>query len=233
MPAKKLTAKTTKTNKPASNRKTSKRTIVSPEVESFESSFSLTNRKLSTRKILAISLIALAIFGLAYYKKGWFVPAIVNGSPVTGIELLERMNKDYRQQTLEQIINEKIVLDEAKKKNALPTSQEIDAKVAELEGKFGGGDSFAKLLKEQGQSKDGVRDQIKLQLAMEKLYSEEATVSAEEIDKFVKENKSQLQATDPTAQREEAEKLLKQQKLSQIFYQKFQELKQNTKVQTF
>lgn len=186
-----------------------------------------------SRKNLIIGLIIIAAALFVFNNKQWFVAAIVNGSPITGFELMSRLNRDFRTQTLDNMINEKIILGEAKKKNAIPRKAEVDAKIAEIEKQFGGSESFNSLLAAQGQTRAGLEGQMKIQLAIEKMYSSDATASSEEIDAFIKENKVSLQATDSAGQRLEAEKALKQQKLSEIFSLKFDELKKSATVKIF
>lgn len=185
-----------------------------------------------SKKILVVVVVAVLLV-LGFYKKDWLVAATVNGSPITTLELMSRMSRDYKAQALDQVISEKIILAEAKNKGVQINKQEVDGKLSEVEQKFGGQESFSKLLAQQGQTRDGFKEQVLLQLIVEKLYSNEATVSAEEVDSFIKESASSLQATDSAKQKEEAENVLRQQKLSQIFSQKFQELKQQAKIQIF
>lgn len=180
---------------------------------------------------LVLALIGLLL--LAYYKKDWFIAATVNGSPVSNFELLGRLNQQYRTPTLNQMINEKIILNEVKKNNITVSNDEVNQKIAELEKNMGGPQALDSLLVQQGQTRDSLKEQVKIQLSIEKLYQKDATVSAEEVEVFVKENKDQLQATDSAGQTKEATEILQQQKLSQVFNQKFQQLKQNAKVQIF
>jgi len=186
-----------------------------------------------TQRNLVIFFIILALTAFIFNNKRWFVPVIVNGSPITGIELMSRLDKDFRTQTLDNMINEKIILDEARKKNALPTKQEVDGKIAELEKMFGGAESFNSLLAQQGETRVGVVRQTEIQLAIEKMYSSEATASSEEIDAYIKTNKASITATDSAVQKAEAEKALKQQKLSKVFLAKFEELKKSASVKIF
>ena len=186
----------------------------------------------SSKKFYII-LVALILVALVIYKKNWFVAATINGSPITNLELQMRLNREFRSQTLNQLINEKIILNEAVKNNAVVSEAEINKKISEIETNVGGTDALNALLSQQGQTKDSLRQQIKLQLAIEKLYSKDATTSAEEVEKFVASNKAQLRATDSAGQTKEAADLLKQQKLSQIFSQKFQELRQNAQIKIF
>lgn len=185
-----------------------------------------------SRKFYFIVLV-LGILLLAIYKKGWFVAALVNGQLITNLELQMQMNKQFRTQTLNQLVNEKIILSEAAKNNALPTATEIDQKIKELETQVGGKSSLDNLLSQQGQTRSSLRDQIRIQLTISKLYTSQATVSAEEVTKYLEDNKQTLQATDSATQEKEAIDALKQQKLSQIFSEKFQELRSKAKIQIF
>ncbi|MBI2040146.1 SurA N-terminal domain-containing protein [Candidatus Microgenomates bacterium] len=186
----------------------------------------------SSKKFYVILLIV-GVLLLAMLKKDWFIAALVNGSPITNLELQMKLNQQFRTQTLNQMINEKIILDEAAKNNATPTEAEINNKISELEKSVGGTQVFDSLLSQQGQNRDSIRSQIKVQLSIEKLYLNEATISAQEVEQFLSNNKDQLQATDSAGQIKEVENILKQQKLSQIFNQKFQELRQKAKIQIF
>lgn len=186
----------------------------------------------SSKKFYVVLLI-LGLLLLATFKKGWFVAAMVNGSPVTNLELQMKLNEQFRTQTLNQLINEKIILDEAGKNNVLATDEEINKKIQEIENSLGGAKAMNEILASQGQDRNSIKNQIKLQLSIEKLYLKEATVSAQDLDKFLETNRDQLRATDSAQQIQEAENLLKQQKLSQIFNEKFQTLRQNAKITIF
>lgn len=184
-------------------------------------------------KSFYIILIIAGVLLLAIYKKSWFIAAIVNGSPITNLELQIRLNQQFRSQTLNQMVNEKIILSEAAKNSATATEAEVSKKISEIESSVGGVQGLDALLSQQGQTRQSIRGQIKLQLTIEKLYATEATVSAEEASKFIETNKQFLQATDSAGQQKEAYDSLKSQKLSQIFSQKFQELRTKAKIQIF
>ncbi len=178
-------------------------------------------------------LLVAGILILSLYKKNWFIAATVNGIPISNFELLSQLNQQHRTQTLNQLIEEKIILGEARKNNAVPTEAEIDQRIKELETQVGGPQAFDSLLSQQGLTRSSLRSRIRIPLAISKLYEKDATVSGEELANFLKQNKDQLKATDSASQEKEATEALKQQKLSQIFTQKFQELKQKAKIQIF
>lgn len=184
-------------------------------------------------KIFYIVIVALGLLLLAIYKKEWIIAATVNGSPISNLELQMRMNQQFRTQTLNQLVNEKIIFDEAAKNNVVVTDTEIDRKISEIEAGVGGAEALDAMLSQQGQNRDSIRQQLKLQVAIEKLYAKDATISAQEVEGFVDQNKEQLRATDSASQQKEAEEILRSQKLSQIFSLKFQELRSKAKIQIF
>ncbi|MDD5147601.1 MAG: SurA N-terminal domain-containing protein [Candidatus Daviesbacteria bacterium] len=186
----------------------------------------------SSKKFYII-LIITGLLLLAIFKKNWFVAATVNGSPINNLELQMRLNRDFRSQTLTQMINEKIILDEAAKNHAVVSEADVDKKISEIETSLGGAQTLDAMLAQQGQTKMSIRNQIKLQLTIEKLYANDATVSAEEVTKFIEQNQDQLSATDSAGQEKEAYNNLKNQKLTQIFSEKFQELRTKAKIQIF
>ncbi len=194
------------------------------------------NNPNSTNVMLKRLIVLVLIIGLAalvYYKRSWFIAATVNGSPISNFELLSRINSQFRTQMLNQMVNEKIILDEGRRNNIQITDSDIENKISEYETNVGGKESFDALLSQQGQTRESLKQQIKIQLTIEKLYANEATVSADEVKKFIEENKSQLTASDSAGQTKEATEALKQQKLSDLFRQKFQQLKDSAKVQTY
>ncbi len=185
-----------------------------------------------SKNVIFILLIAI-VLALAVYKKDWFIAAMVNGQPVSNIELQARLNGQFKTQTLNQMINEKIILDEANKNNAVPTDSEIEKRITEIETSVGGVEAFNNLVTQQGQNRESVKQQLRIQLSIEKLFSKDATISADEVNNFIETNKDAIRATDSASQAIEAENTLKQQKLSQIFQQKFQELRTAAKIQIF
>lgn len=185
-----------------------------------------------SKKIYLILAIA-GVLLLAVLKKEWFIAATVNGSPINNLEVQIKLNQQFKNQVLTQLINEKLILNEAAKANALPTETEVESKVTEVETRLGGKEVLDSLLTQQNATRETFRNQLKLEVAITKLYEKEATFSAEELQKFIEENKQVLQSTDSASLEKEATDMLKQQKLSQIFNQKFQELRQKADIKTF
>ncbi len=203
------------------------------KLNNFLNNFSGNLSNLKSSKKFYLVILVLGILLLAVYKKNWFIAATVNGMPISNLDLQSKLNAQFKTQTLTQMINEKIILDEARKVGGIPTKVEIDQKIKDLETQVGGAETLDMLLSQQGQSRSSLIDQIKVQLAISKLYEKEATVSGDEVTKYLTDNKDALKATDSASQEIEATNALKQQKLSQIFSQKFQDLRTKAKIQIF
>lgn len=187
--------------------------------------------KFDRRFALVILIVGLLL--LVFYKKSLFIAAIVNNQPITNLELISKMDQQFRDQTLNQMINEKIILQEAKRRGVVITDSELNSKIIELEENVGGSEALDGLLAQQGQSKDTLKDQLRMQLLIEKMYSNESTVSAQMVEDFIRDNPDQLQATDSAAKTLEAQETLTQQKLSEVFNEKFTTLRQQAKIQIF
>lgn len=180
-----------------------------------------------------LTLIIIGLLLLFVFKKSWLVAATVNGEPITNLELQTKLNQQFRDQLISQLVNEKILDQEARKNHVTVTEDDINQKIKELENNVGGAQALDSLLAQQGQNRQMLKDQLKIQVIIEKLYSKDATFSAQEVADYITQNQSQLKASDSAGQNKEAEGLLKQQKLSQIFSEKFQTLKNAANVKIF
>lgn len=188
-------------------------------------------RQIDRRTTLIILVIGLLL--LVVYKKGLLLAATVNSEPITTLELIQRLYAQGKERTLSQIINEKLLEQEAKKKGVSVSAAEVEQKVSELETQYGGREAFMTLLSQQGLDRNAVVKDTRFQLIVERLYEKEASPTAEDIEKFMEANKDVPEATEPAKFRRATEEQVKQQKLSQLFQEKFQELRKNAKITTF
>ncbi len=182
-----------------------------------------------------ILLVILGLLVLFYYNKRWFVAAMVDGKPITNLELQTEMNKLYRDKTLDKLVGDKIIEQierEATSKGIDVTQEEIDKKLQEDEAQYGGKENFESLLTQQGIKKeDYIKYDIKIKLLSEKLYQNESRPTEEEIQKYMDQNKDAPEATEPAKFRKLIEDGLRSQKSNDLLGKRYQELK--SKVVTF
>lgn len=208
-----------------------------PQVNKFkENILNPKNKKLSSKKI-GIILILLVVFfflGTVFYKnKSFLFAAILNNMPITSIELNQRLAKQYGKQTLDQMIVEKLIIQDAANNKVVVTDTEINGEIDKIKQSLNG-NSLDDLLVQQGMTLDELKYQVKLRLIATKLVSKNITVTDDEVNKYITDNKANLSpGADPAAQKEEVKKYLLDQKTSQAIQEKVQELKTKSKVSIF
>ena len=186
-----------------------------------------------TKKHLLIAAILLVAV-LAWRFKGLLIAATVNGQPISRMELNSQLTNRFGQQVLDNIINERLILAATREQGIFVTNAELDERVASIEKKLAGQSSLADALTVQGLTAETFRRQLEIQIAIEKLYTNEATVSSKEIEDYIKSNAAYYKdATDPAALREEVNETLRQQKINEKFEPWFSQVKNGAKIQKF
>jgi foldase protein PrsA len=187
-------------------------------------------------KKLAIVLIVLLSAGALFFNfKSLLIAAMVNGKPISRMYLDRQLEKQGGKQVLENEIVKMLILDEAKNKKIEVTSDEVDKKIQEIEGQVtAGGSSLDKLLEAQGQTRNGLKEQIKVQLIIEKALSKDISISDQEIKDYYDKNKASF-AKDSKFNdlKEQIKGDLVQQKIGEKFQPWLDELKKKAKVYYF
>ncbi len=222
-------------------RKTAKKTTVSrktatltPPVPAILTSLKNNlpkNAKTSRWLIIALLVIILAL--LVWRNKGLLVAATVNGQPLWRLSLEQRLNSQYSNQTLDEMVGEMLIRQAAAKNKITVSKAEVDGKVAEIEKTLNGRISLQDALAQQGDTLAGFRQRVELQLLLEKLTAGQVTVSDDEINSYIESNKSLMTATDEAGLRAEAKQALMSQKQNTVLRQYFSNLQKGAKVSKF
>lgn len=145
--------------------------------------------KIKSRAIL-IPLIIIIILGLIYLFKNQLVVAIVNGQPISRFALAGELEKRYGKQTLDDLITQTLVLQEARKKNINVSQEELDKEIKDLEENLTKqGQNLDQLLKSKSLTRQDLAQQVRIQKLLEKLAAGDLTVSEQEINDYINENK--------------------------------------------
>ena len=169
----------------------------------------------------AVVLVIIVLVGLVY-TRGWLFAAKVNGRFVSRLELASRLEQMYGKQVLDNLVVEKLIEQEALEKNLQVTGEEIDKQVEEI-AKQVAGEDLDKLLAAQGMTRQQLREQVRLNLLVEKLVEDKVEIGDEEIDKYVEQNKEFLDEGGDV--REQARMQLKQTKMGEEVQNLIQELR--------
>lgn len=192
-------------------------------------------QQVKNRPKISLLLIILVILGLLYYFKSLFVVAIVNGEPISRLVLIKELEKQGGKQTLESLISKALILQEAKKQNAIISKAEIDQEVKKIEKDVQSqGQTLDQILAVRGMSKNDLVEQVRIQKLIEKILAKDIKVTDKEVDEYIEGNK----ITPPEGQRiddvkAQIKEQLRQQKLEESFQTWIENLKKNAKINYF
>ena len=187
----------------------------------------------STKKRLIFILFIIALLAFGLWKKNWFVVAVVNGQPITRLELTQALTTQYGQQTLDNLISEKLVEQAISQKGIRITSNQTDQKIADITSSLPKGMTLDQALTSQGMDITTFRHQVQLQLGIDQLLASQTAVSEKEIDDYLVSNSAQFKDSSPSAARAAAKNALAQQKSTTAFQNWFAALRQNAKILNF
>lgn len=197
------------------------------------SSYPLTNKLRQPKMFIPLIVIVLAV--LAFALKGLFVAALVNGQPIMRLSVIKELEKQGGKQTLSSLVNQALIMQEAKKKNVQVSQEEIDKSAKQIEDSLKSqGQNLDAALAIQGMTKQDFLMQLKLRNLVEKLLADKVKVTDSEISDYIEKNKD----TFPTDLKEDemkkrAEEQLKQQKLASASQEWLTNLQKNAKINYF
>jgi len=170
-----------------------------------------------------------------FFLKGLFVAALVNGEPITRLAVISELEKQGGKQTLSSLVNQVLILQEAKKKNVQVTQAEADASLKQIEDSLKAqGQNLDTALAMQGMTRKDLSLQLKLRALVEKLLADKIKLTDKEIADYIEKNKD----TFPAGMKEDEIKKsvteqLKQQKLGSASQAWLAELNKNAKINYF
>lgn len=201
-----------------------------PAVETEEIKKSKVSRRM---KSLYLVVALLALLALLFANKGLLVAAVVNGRPIWSWELNKTLTDRYGKQTLEGMISEKLIAEEANKKGVKITQADVTAKENSILKGLGENVKLDDLLQYQGISKSDFENQIRLQLTVQAILGKSITVTDDEVTNYISTNSASLTATEPAALKEEARQAIIDQKVNEMLQPWFSDLRGQAKILRF
>lgn len=228
-------AKTTSTKTTPTKRTTRKKISVSDAVLNETMSASIeespvTSRrtlpKLPIKKSYVITLGAvLLLIAVGYVLKGWFVAAVVNGEPISRLNIIRQLERTPQaKEIMTAEVQRKLIHQEARKRRIYVTKDEIDKAVKEYQDNYAKeGRNLDEQLKAAKLSKDDfIELYVRLPKLLEKMVEKEVKQPTDkEIAAFIEQNKESLPAGQSDA---ENKKWAKDNLVQTQMYQKVQAL---------
>jgi len=135
-----------------------------------------------------------AIIGLVlFYNQGGGLQgaaAKVNGETVTKAELYDAMLAQSGAAALDSLVMEKLIVQEAGKKNIKATDQDIDAELAEIKKNFPEEAQFQAALEQNNLTLDKLKNQIRTNVLMTKIFEGQMDLSEAKQKEFFDKNKA-------------------------------------------
>jgi foldase protein PrsA len=229
-----------KVNKHSTKRSISKKVVLEAEpmandksVYDNETNYQMSQvqppKKFSSSKVgIILILVILAVVLLV--RKGYVIAAVVNGKPIFSLTLTNSLLSRFGKQTLEGMITEQLIYQEAAKAGVQVTGDELKNREDEMVKNIGADVKLDDLLKYQGMTREDFDNQVKLQLSVEKILGKDVNFSETQIDNFIATSSSMLVATESAAQKAEAKKVLTEQEINNKIQPWLLEIKKNAKI---
>jgi len=165
--------------------------------------------------LIVLGVATLAV--VAYRFRSQVIVATVNGQPVTRLALIRRLERQAGRPTLDNLIAEVLIYQEAAEQDVSATDEEVAEKVAQLEANLNAqGQQLSQVLGAQGVSWDEMEEQTRLQILVEKLAGQGIEATDEEIDGYIEANREFLpEDADPEELREDVRAQLESQKFNE------------------
>lgn len=134
------------------------------------------------------AVLAAAIFLLAGFMDKEAV-ATVNGTDIDKEALYEKLVVSSGAATLDTMISDEIVKQEAKKADVKVTQEEIDAEMKTYEDQYGGAEALESAIASSGMTIAQLEDEMKNYLLIEKLVGPDIKITDEQIKTYFDDNK--------------------------------------------
>ncbi len=182
---------------------------------------------------IALAVLCLGLIAIFLSNKGLLMAAVVNGKPIFRWQLNQAMTARFGKQTLEGMISERLIADEARKAGVVISQQEVDSQVQDVVASLGGTVNIDELLQYQGMTKSEFENQIRLQLTVEKLLGKDVVITENDVKNFIATNAATLTATDEAGLKAEARDAIMSLSINEKLQTWFLEIKAKAKILRF
>ena len=173
--------------------------------------------KIKINKKTAIIIAAVIILGvLIYAGKGLFIAAIVDGSPISRLSVISKLEKTSGKKLLDSLIAERLVKNEVRAKKIVVSDEEINGEIKKIEDQIAlQGGTLDEALIAENMSRNDLKTQIILQKELEKLVADRINVTDEEVAQYISDNKISIPVGEEAITAEQIKSEMKNQKINQ------------------
>ncbi|HLZ71331.1 MAG TPA: SurA N-terminal domain-containing protein [Dehalococcoidia bacterium] len=141
--------------------------------------------------LAAVAIIALAAGNIYQWRSHSGSPTVatVDGSKITRADYDKAVAQGDGGDILDNLINTRLVENDAAKKHVGATPDEIDAKVKETKAQLGSDDAWQQALAAQHLTELEARDLLRIDILLDKLTADKAQVTDADVQQFFDQNK--------------------------------------------
>jgi len=176
-----------------------------------------------------IILILVVLFSLFWFKKSIFLAGTINGQLVTTPQFYSKLVQSSGEEVFDAIVRETLIKQEAAKKGLEASTDDIDKKLKALEDRLGGKENLDLAISQNNTNLKELKEQISLQILVEKLLEDKVNVT----DKEIKEYKAGNKASTVGMSDDEIREIIKSNKLNEEFTVWYQDLKSKAKINSY
>jgi foldase protein PrsA len=125
------------------------------------------------------------------FRRGFVVSAIVNGIPIFRTTVISELESQGGNQVLENLINEKLIIQEANNKNITVSDDEINKEIENIRTSIlASGSTLEDYMTSQNITMKSLKKNVYVRKLLEKIFADKANVSDDEIKSYFDQNKS-------------------------------------------
>lgn len=217
--------------------------VIKPLRVSEEAEVSTTTSVASNNKSnysLIYKLVLIALFGtlsylLAFKYRSLILAGTVNNSPISRMELNQKLAERYGKQTFEEMVNEKLLAEQIKKNGIVVTDEEVNADVEKMIKQYGSPEAFKSALEQFGLTEEKARVSIKQSIGFKKLIekSNKIEITDEAVKAYFDSNKETYKGKKIEDVSAEIKDSLYQQELYTKSQEMFGTIRKDAKVNSF
>lgn len=186
---------------------------------------------MNSKKLLLVVFLILVII---FFSKSLFLTALVNGIPIMRSSVTKELEKQGGKKVLDSLIAKELINQEARKKGVTVKQSEVDAEIKKIEKNTSKqGQNLDQLLTLQGMTRDDLKNQLNIQLILQKLLADKIKVSDKEVDQYLKKLDTGESSAQKPPGKEQVKDQLKQQKLQKEAQALVESLKKSAKISLF
>lgn len=180
--------------------------------------------------VLAVVVLLFVAIYFGFQKYGRLaIVSTVNGAPIFRWNLWAKLEKQSGKQILDQMVSEKLIDQEAEKKQIVVAKADIDNQIKQFEKQFKGKEGLDQMLSFQGLTRSDLEQQIRYNLILTKLTTP-AKVTDKEIQEYYDANQSTYGEELTGDARQKILEVLNQQKKSKAITDWFDAVRKKAKV---